>query len=1040
MQKELAPAASAVSLMWRQRGAAFGVLFLVAAAAASPSLDPSSVFTGSSSPSAAASEQQRSPAGAEGGASAAAGQCAAAGGECGASQQDEAENRIHKLADGMQQQSSGAAGSREAAQALSWWDALMLALLLLLVLSSSASVFSGSSFESCCLRLCQAWPPLRRFLRLRKRSRVKLQILAAQYERVCEERARLAPRWFFAKQAENTAELNYLKKQACKIEKALQKIRSRHAKQLAESGVLRMLTRFFSKSKRPGEAATSSDSSDSEAWSTSTVESLLQQRLHADAADSSPSASSSACFSSSLSSHVGEQQEEADIASEGQPSAATRRPAAARPSAPLAARGPSRGPSRVPSRGPYREPSACSAAACFLLSPRPSSGASHLSASSFPPKAEFRLSPLHAIPAREVPAARQEDAQWTTGPPAGSGGPVGFTCGLPDSALPPETDSPPLVDLSLCRADFVSSMSPQLPPQQPACSSLHAANGSSDVVRVVPAEGPLAFFDSRKELHPSLTGASGDAYFINLYGPLQLGAAEVAQSALAAAKRCVRTLELRGLRRPQQHTPAAAAAAAAGEGGEHQQGGLEQAEYMGKGLEGAVRSVGGELLVGSLNLSALLREDRFKRAPYWLVERVAHSLKRQGPPSFGFLVAQLLAALCSIAATERQLGCTLDSYVARRMQTFRRQQQQMDKAAHALLLTSGSPRAFNDVLKFRRGFPIFPWGMPDERKVTFSFMQRLGVEEEALTQHFFSARRRAAKREWAAAVRYRIPEKEIPEDCCSRQLYEGFNSAAIACIRHVTLAWHRPVYIISQLERTKTVRRLLQAMGLPREALQRVHIFGADGFLMGGDADGQRPQNNPPGVCTQQPLKLPLWHSVDGAALHLVASWLSCLLYCPWVSEQASGISAKLNAMLAFWEYHKTLGLRGVPHLVEDDICVLRAAEADSRMEDWRLYFCDWGFSSYAEKLQAVISDRQAAHEGNVMVKVLPTMARLADLLLTPAYLPARLWASGSTAAPAEWLEEGRMARWLRLAGALQPVRQPQAEPRGTRGNSTLKN
>lgn len=30
------------------------------------------------------------------------------------------------------------------------------------------------------------------------------------------------------------------------------------------------------------------------------------------------------------------------------------------------------------------------------------------------------------------------------------------------------------------------------------------------------------------------------------------------------------------------------------------------------------------------------------------------------------------------------------------------------------------------------------------------------------------------------------------------------------------------------------------------------------------------------------------------------------------------------------------------------------------RMDRWRLYFCDWGFSTYEEKLQAVISDRQA--------------------------------------------------------------------------------
>lgn len=47
-------------------------------------------------------------------------------------------------------------------------------------------------------------------------------------------------------------------------------------------------------------------------------------------------------------------------------------------------------------------------------------------------------------------------------------------------------------------------------------------------------------------------------------------------------------------------------------------------------------------------------------------------------------------------------------------------------------------------------------------------------------------------------------------------------------------------------------------------------------------------------------------------------------------------------------------------------------------------------------------------------------MSRMAELLLTPAYLATRLWALGSTTAPAEWLEEGRMSRWLRLSGAVQ--------------------
>ncbi|KAL8270787.1 hypothetical protein Esti_005261 [Eimeria stiedai] len=593
---------------------------------------------------------------------------------------------------------------------------------------------------------------------------------------------------------------------------------------------------------------------------------------------------------------------------------------------------------------------------------------------------------------------------------AASDGFSSFTKDLPDTALPPTTSNPPLVDLNLCREDFASlinyqpsekASAPASPPAAaPAAAAAAAAaaagdgggidgGGStwgrvegSDVWRVVPSEGPLGYFDERREMHPSLTGASGDAFFIDFYGPLQLSSVEVAASALSAAKRFVRTLELRGVRRARS-------------------------QNTGHVATGPV--------VKSVDIRNLLKQDRFQKPPHWLVQRVAYSLQRLRPTSFGFLVAQMLEALIQIAHAEERAACTLDDFVSRRMQTYLRRIKLMDSNAHALHLTRGGPRCFNDVLKFKRGFPVFPWGLSSNPQTTRCFMKQLNVDEKTLTQHFFAARRGSS---WLSAALYRIPEDEVPLTDVTRQLYEGFNSAAIACIQHIAAGWKRPVYILSDLERAGTIRHLLKSMGIVcPEAFKRIHIFGNDGFLMGSDEEDQRPRGAPPGVvCGGDPINT-----------YIYPIFISIYFFFDFfvhVCLQGKSSSRRIEAALLFWEYHQKLGLQGVPHFIDDDIEALETAAADSRLHRWRLYFCDWGFSTFSEKLRALIFS--SLHDMTslfvCMIKVLPTMSRLSDLLLTPSILPFRLWALGSTSAPGEWLEEGRMARWLRLSGNIQPA------------------
>lgn len=299
-----------------------------------------------------------------------------------------------------------------------------------------------------------------------------------------------------------------------------------------------------------------------------------------------------------------------------------------------------------------------------------------------------------------------------------------------DTALPPQSDKPPAIDSSFCRADFACG-APDISAQGGgAAAPLWQPHGSEGLLKTVPSEGPVSFFDSRTDLHPSLTGASDDAFFVDFYGPLHHGAAEIAQTCLAAAKRFLRARELKGRR--SQAAQQVVEQPALKESEKHKRN--PQSHRAGLHPKAMPQSAGLPI-VGSTDLPALLAQERFATPPYWLAERVAYALRRLRPSSFGFLVAQMLEALCRISEAEAKLGTTIDEFVSSRMQTYLRDTERMTPTEYAVHLTNGSPRAFNDVFKFRRGFPVFPWGLSTDSRATRSFMaQQLQVTEDALTQ------------------------------------------------------------------------------------------------------------------------------------------------------------------------------------------------------------------------------------------------------------------------------------------------------------------
>ncbi|OEH73613.1 transmembrane protein [Cyclospora cayetanensis] len=610
-------------------------------------------------------------------------------------------------------------------------------------------------------------------------------------------------------------------------------------------------------------------------------------------------------------------------------------------------------------------------------------------------------SPAAAVPAGESPSA-----------PAARTGLVSFSPGLPDSVLPPQTMSPPQVDPQLMAPHSVPSVgtAPCAAPEASAASCAAAGerwealsrDADGALQRVVGSSGPLSLFDSGTELHPTLRGGSDDFYYINFHGALQLSAVEVAATALAAAKRFVGAQELRRKRGSWLAPEGDARTAGAHAAQDCSHAARRRGILRGGALEAEAADTRHSMIVEAVNVSRLLRQSRFASPPYWLRERVAFLLRRGSPPtSFGFIVGSLLQCLVAVGAAEEQLGVTLDAFAARRLKKYQESVAEMNAAQQALLLTDGSPGNLRDTLKFRRGFPLFPWGLPADSQSTLAFIkEKLKTDERSLTQ--------------VPLAPWRIPLEEVPTHGPTRRLYEGFNSAAIAAIKHVTTSWNRPVSVFSSLESAASLRKILGALGLPKEALERVHVVGVDGILLGTDPVGHRPRK--------------IGNDHHGEALaDLPPAREDSSVTCghPLPHEQRADAAGQRGA----GELHASSCFSAMTNLEAAGGNGKRRAAIERKLsgalallQHFRLYFCDWGYSSYEDRLKALILDR---------IKILPTMSHLVSMLLLPAFLAPRLWAVGSTTAPIEWTEEGRMQRWLRLSGALQQLSGPSGAPNG---------
>lgn len=118
------------------------------------------------------------------------------------------------------------------------------------------------------------------------------------------------------------------------------------------------------------------------------------------------------------------------------------------------------------------------------------------------------------------------------------------------------------------------------------------------------------------------------------------------------------------------------------------------------------------------------------------------------------------------------------------------------------------------------------------------------------------------------------------------------------------------MYILSPLERARYVRDLLFSFGVSAEALRRIHILGADGFLMGFEDDIRE---GPPDVHTAQiePAETESRTETTGAAAAI---------------DESGNLMRMVRGAVQLFEYHKSLGLNGVPHFIDGNIRTLEHA------------------------------------------------------------------------------------------------------------------
>ncbi|GAW79697.1 hypothetical protein, conserved [Plasmodium gonderi] len=303
------------------------------------------------------------------------------------------------------------------------------------------------------------------------------------------------------------------------------------------------------------------------------------------------------------------------------------------------------------------------------------------------------------------------------------------------------------------------------------------------------------------------------------------------------------------------------------------------------------------------------------------------------------------------------------------------------------------------IMKYKRieNFPnIFPSFQNDfedfyKKKMNLKLYERYRVNPKDIQSEFEKIRKLLMENENNAYVnlmKYRYAFKELNEQ--ERKNHETFNFCAVDLINHNINVFKKPIYIISTVENTDFIDYTLKLYGVEfvrKEDQQLLRIFGKD-FLQNRDNPTYEKKSNTIVSNLKRLFKSPYFsrtgreddlsrtsqseeeqqllpddylHDEYNIDLNYLKyrektkkndyNFVTHSYYMNILKEKCDMINFIIS------QYHQKDDVQ--IHIIDQKYEDLNALNNDTRFnKKVRLYFCEWGYNSYADRLKAIHNDR----------------------------------------------------------------------------------
>ncbi|KAF8819968.1 hypothetical protein IE077_003753 [Cardiosporidium cionae] len=331
--------------------------------------------------------------------------------------------------------------------------------------------------------------------------------------------------------------------------------------------------------------------------------------------------------------------------------------------------------------------------------------------------------------------------------------------------------------------------------------------------------------------------------------------------------------------------------------------------------------------------------------PFWLLERMKYV--RCCIRSNHDLIIALRFFIEAIKGSENLFGVTIDEYIHAHEEHIQKKRRNYAHTHEFLqeMLTTADLKNFTDTKRHCRGSPAFPWLVN-----RFNFWEKSGFKKflydryeisdmAVLKKAFLMARRKWQAlnfENWRTVSLYRSGCSSLSEK--QKFHHFGFNVAAVDILNHNLQVFQSPMYIYSTTETEAHIRQFLHSAGVVCNATTTPNliVYGVDtplAFSYNPEAKHYSSKNNKDGFDTFN--EIDANSSFDAHALQTYNVLHNIMM--------TTNISGEIIPI----------------HLVNDDIRSLKYISEHPRFKNVRFYFPEWGFSTYADKFEAHISDSQ---------------------------------------------------------------------------------